>query len=58
MILSPFEDFVEKNGKIVFQKLLLSTTFLVSKILKYNFLVVVSGFLQKFLCFLYLPLSR
>ena len=35
MILSPFEHFVEKSGETVFQKLLLSTTFLMSKLLKY-----------------------
>ena len=33
-------------GETVLQKLLLSTTFLMSKLLKYNFLVVFSSFLQ------------
>ena len=41
MILSPFEHFVEKKGETVFRKLLLSTTFLMSKVLKYNFLVAI-----------------
>ena len=41
MILSPFEHFVEKKGETVFRELLLSTTFLMSKVLKYNFLVAI-----------------
>ena len=57
MILSPFEHFVEKSGETVFQKLLLSTTFLMSKLLKYSFLVVLSSFLQKFGCLSYFNLS-
>ena len=48
MILSPFEHFVEKSGETVFQKFLLPTAFLMSKLLKYNFFVVLSSFLQNF----------
>ena len=57
MILLFSEHFEEKKGENVFQKLLFSTNFLMSKLLKYNILVVLSSFLQKFLCFLYFNLS-
>ena len=43
MVLSLFEHFVEKSGETVFQKLLLSITFFVStKLLKYDFIAVLS----------------
>ena len=57
MILSPFEHFVEKSGETVFQKFLLPTAFLMSKLLKYNFFVVLSSFLQTFRCLLYVNIS-
>ena len=47
MILSPFEHILEKSGETVSPKLLLSTTFLMSKLLKYSFLVVLSNFFLK-----------
>ena len=57
MILSIFEHFVERRGKTVSQKLLLATTFLMSKLLKYSFLVVLGSFLQKFHCLLHFNIS-
>ena len=57
MILSPLEHFVEKGRETIFQKLLLSATFLKSMLLKYSLLVVLSSFLQKFRYLLYFNLS-
>ena len=57
MILSPFELFIDESGEGLFQKPLLSTTFLMSKLLKYSFLVVFSSFLQRFCYLLYFNLS-
>ena len=42
MILSPFEYFVEKSREKVFQKILLSTTFLMPNLLKYSFFLLFS----------------
>ena len=53
IILSLFEFLFEKVGTTVLQNALLSVTFLVSRLLKYSFLVVLKGFLQKLRCILH-----
>ena len=50
IVLSLFEYLFEKRGTTVPQKVLLSVTFLVSKLLKYTFLVVLKSFLEKLRC--------
>ena len=50
IVLSLFEYLFEKRGTTVPQKGLLSVTFLVSKLLKYTFLVVLKSFLEKLRC--------
>ena len=57
IILSLFEFLFEKVGKTVLQNVLLLVTFLVSKLLKYSFLVVLKRFLQKLRYTLYFFLS-
>ena len=52
MILSPFEYFVEKSRENVFQKILLSTTFLMPKLLKYSFFCCSQLFFTKILLLL------
>ena len=56
-ILLLFEFLFEKVGTTVIQNVLLSVTFLVSRLLKYSFLVVLKSFLQKLRCILYFFLS-
>ena len=46
LIFSLFEFFFVKRGTIVFQKDLLSLILLMSKLLKYDFLVDLKSFLQ------------
>ena len=53
IILSLFEFLFEKVGTTVLQNVLLSVTFLVSRLLKYSFLVVLKSFLQKLRYILY-----